>query len=55
MAAAGRRWARAAGPVAEFEQEMLFGRVIDALDDHVEVSRPGLAERLDAETCAPLA
>ena len=43
------------GRAAEFEQEMPFAAVIDALDDHVEASLPGLAPRLDAETCGLLA
>lgn len=55
-AAATRRalptlWGRA----AEFEQEMPFGAVVDALDDQVEVAWPGLAGRLDAETSGLLA
>src|SRR5215469_9130117 len=45
------RWGRA----AEFEQELPFGAVVDALDDQVEVSLPGLVERLGAETSALLA
>ena len=45
------RWGRA----AEFEQEMPFAAVVDALDDHVESALPGLAERLGAETSALLA
>jgi DNA-binding CsgD family transcriptional regulator len=41
-AEAGRRkltalWGRA----AEFEQELPFGVIVDALDDHLEVARPG--------------
>jgi len=43
------------GRAAEFEQEMPFGAVIDALDDHVEAALPGLAERLGAETSGLLA
>ncbi|HET9899276.1 MAG TPA: AAA family ATPase [Streptosporangiaceae bacterium] len=38
------------GRAAEFEQELPFGAVVDALDDQVEVSLPGLAERLGTET-----
>src|SRR5712691_6906746 len=45
------RWGRA----AEFEQELPFGVVVDALNDQVEVSLPGLVERLGAETAALLA
>ena len=40
---------------AQFEQELPFGVVVDALDDQVEASLPGLAERLGAETAALLA
>lgn len=43
------------GRAAEFEQEMPFGVVVDALDDHVEASLPGLAGRLGAETSGLLA
>ncbi|HEX3489584.1 MAG TPA: AAA family ATPase [Streptosporangiaceae bacterium] len=43
------------GRAAEFEQEMPFGAVIDALDDRVETALPGLTERLDPETTALLA
>jgi len=43
------------GRAAEFEQEMPFGVVADALDDQVEACLPGLATRLDAETCGLLA
>jgi DNA-binding CsgD family transcriptional regulator/tetratricopeptide (TPR) repeat protein len=43
------------GRAAEFEQEMPFGAVIDALDDHVEASLPGLAGRLGTETSGLLA
>ena len=45
------RWGRA----AEFEQELPFAVVVDALDDEVEASLPGLAERLGAETSGLLA
>jgi ATP/maltotriose-dependent transcriptional regulator MalT len=38
------------GRAAEFEREMPFGAVVDALDDHVEAALPGLAGRLGAET-----
>ncbi|HEX9030308.1 MAG TPA: ATP-binding protein, partial [Streptosporangiaceae bacterium] len=38
------------GRAAEFEQQMPFGAVVDALDDHVEASLPGLAERLGRDT-----
>ena len=53
---AGRRglvtlWGRA----AEFEQEMPFGVVMDALDDQVEAALPGLATQLGADTCGLLA
>jgi|HubBroStandDraft_1064217.scaffolds.fasta_scaffold03616_5 DNA-binding CsgD family transcriptional regulator len=43
------------GRGAEFEQEMPFGAVVDALDDQVEASLPGLAERLGPETSGLLA
>jgi DNA-binding CsgD family transcriptional regulator/tetratricopeptide (TPR) repeat protein len=43
------------GRAAEFEQEMPFGVVVDALDDHVEAAAPGLASRLGAETSGLLA
>ncbi len=45
------RWGRS----AEFEQELPFGVVVDALDDQVEASLPDLAERLGAETSTLLA
>ena len=44
-----------AGRAAEFEQEMPFGVVVDALDDQVESGLPSLATRLDAGTCGLLA
>jgi DNA-binding CsgD family transcriptional regulator len=43
------------GRAAEFEQEMPFGAVIDALDDKVEASLPELAGRLSAATTGLLA
>ncbi len=43
------------GRAAEFEQEMPFAAVIDALDDQVEALLPGLATRLGQETSALLA
>lgn len=45
------RWGRA----AEFEQEMPFGAVIDALDDQAEMALPGLTKRLGPETTGLLA
>ncbi|HEX9357161.1 MAG TPA: AAA family ATPase, partial [Streptosporangiaceae bacterium] len=42
------------GRAAEFEQELPFGVVVDALDDHVEARSPGLAVRLGPDTCALL-
>jgi DNA-binding CsgD family transcriptional regulator len=54
-AAAARDLASLWGRAAEFEQEMPFGVVVDALDDPVEASLPGLALRLGAETSALLA
>ncbi len=42
-AAAGLELPALWGRAAEFEQEMPFGAVIDALDDQVEASLPGLA------------
>ena len=55
-AAAGRKklatlWGRA----AEFEQEMPFAVVIDALDDYVEACGPGLPGRLGTEMTRTLA
>src|SRR5260370_1603778 len=38
------------GRAAEFEQEMPFGVVVDALDDHVEDRGPDLLDRLGPET-----
>lgn len=52
--AAGRELTTLVGRAAEFEQELPFGVVVDALDDQVEASLPGLAERLGAETAALL-
>ncbi len=43
------------GRAAEFEQEMPFGVVVDALDDHVEDRGPDLLDRLGAETARLLA
>ena len=43
------------GRAAEFEQEMPFGVVVDALDDRVESGLPSLATRLGAGTCGLLA
>ncbi len=43
------------GRAAEFEQEMPFGVVMDALDDQVEAALPGLATQLGADTCGLLA
>jgi len=54
-AAARRQLTTRFGRAAEFEQELPFGVVVDALDDQVEVSLPGLAERLGTETSALLA
>ena len=53
--AAARDLATLWGRAAEFEQEMPFGVVVNALDDHVEASLPGLALRLGAETSGLLA
>jgi DNA-binding CsgD family transcriptional regulator len=53
---AGRRGlATLGGRAAEFEQEMPFGIVADALDDAVESALPGLATRLGPQTCRLLA
>src|SRR5690242_10083724 len=54
-AAAGRELPVLWGRAAEFEQEMPFGAVIDALDDHVEAALPDLVTRLGAETSGLLA
>ena len=54
-AAARRKLATQWGRGAEFEQELPFASVVDALDDQVEAVLPGLAERLGAETSALLA
>ena len=43
------------GRAAEFEQQLPFGAVVDALDDLVEALLPGLAEQLGAGTSALLA
>jgi ATP/maltotriose-dependent transcriptional regulator MalT len=43
------------GRAAEFEQEMPFGGVIDALDDQVEAVWPSLATQLGRETSGLLA
>ncbi|MGH3404340.1 MAG: AAA family ATPase, partial [Streptosporangiaceae bacterium] len=40
-AAAGSELTVLWGRAAEFEQEMPFGAVVDALDDHAEASLPG--------------
>src|SRR5215472_2313813 len=55
VAAARRELATLWGRAAEFEQELPFGAVVDALDDQVEASSPGLIDRLGAETSALLA
>jgi DNA-binding CsgD family transcriptional regulator/tetratricopeptide (TPR) repeat protein len=54
-AATSRKLATWSGRAAEFEQELPFGAVVDALDDQVEAALPGVAERLGAETSALLA
>ena len=54
-AAARRDLGSRSGRAAEFEQELPFGAVVDALDELVEASLPGLADRLGAETSALLA
>ncbi|RAY16667.1 LuxR family transcriptional regulator [Actinomadura craniellae] len=41
-AASGRKLPALAGRAAEFEQDMPFGVVIDAIDDHLEESAPDL-------------
>ncbi len=53
--AAGRGLVTLRGRGAEFEQEMPFGVVVDALDDQVEAAWPGLATRLGEETSGLLA
>jgi DNA-binding CsgD family transcriptional regulator/tetratricopeptide (TPR) repeat protein len=53
--ASARNLATLWGRAAEFEQEMPFGVVVDALDDQVEASWPALAGRLGAETSGLLA
>ena len=52
--AAQRGLVTLSGRAAEFEQEMPFGVVADALDDHVEACSPGLAARLGQDTCTLL-
>ncbi|WP_067480850.1 helix-turn-helix transcriptional regulator [Actinomadura hibisca] len=42
VAAGARKLAALAGRAAEFEQEMPFGAVVDALDDHLEENFPDL-------------
>ena len=54
-ASARRKLAVRTGRGAEFEQELPFCAVVDALDDQVEALLPGLTERLGAETSALLA
>jgi DNA-binding CsgD family transcriptional regulator/tetratricopeptide (TPR) repeat protein len=54
-AAARRELTTRSGRASEFEQELPFAAVVDALDDQVEASLPDLAERLGAETSALLA
>ncbi len=54
-AAVGRGLVTLWGRAAEFEQEMPFGGVVDALDDQVESGLPSLATRLGAGTCGLLA
>ena len=53
--AAGRGLVTLWGRGAEFEQEMPYGVVVDALDDQVEAAWPGLAARLGEETSGLLA
>jgi DNA-binding CsgD family transcriptional regulator len=55
VAASRRELATRWGRAAEFEQELPFCAVVDALDDQVEASLPGLTERLGPETSALLA
>ncbi len=54
-AAIGRGLVTLWGRAAEFEQEMPFGGVVDALDDQVEAVWPSLATQLGEETSALLA
>src|SRR5229473_2349041 len=55
-AEAGRRGlVTLGGRAAEFEQELPFGVVVDALDDQVETGLPGLTTRLGPDTCGWLA
>ena len=54
-AAVGRGLVTLWGRAAEFEQEMPFGGVVDALDDQVEAVVPSLAAQLGGETSALLA
>ncbi len=54
-AAARRGLVTRRGRAAEFEQELPFGAVVDALDVEMEALLPELAERLGAETSALLA
>jgi DNA-binding CsgD family transcriptional regulator len=55
VAAARRGLPTLWGRAAEFEQELPFGAVVDALDDQVEASLPGLADRLGADIAGLLA
>ena len=55
VAAAQRGLPTLWGRAAEFEQELPFGAVVDALDDQVEASLPGLADRLGSDTAGLLA
>ncbi len=43
------------GRAAEFEQEMPFGAMVDALDDHLETVSKDLPARLGAQTARTLA
>jgi DNA-binding CsgD family transcriptional regulator len=44
-----------AGRASEFERDMPLGLILDALDDHLELHRAELLDRLDAEQSALLA
>jgi DNA-binding CsgD family transcriptional regulator len=55
VTAAGRKLATLWGRAAEFEQEMPFGVVVDALDDRTAAVMPGLASRLGPQTSGLLA
>src|SRR5918999_333910 len=53
--AAGRGWLELAGRAAEFERELPFGALVDALDDHLATLDQRKLERAGGERLAELA